>query len=668
LALVVLAQACGSDDGKKRALSDGDAGMGGQAGSPEPNIGGSSAGAPGGMGGELVVEGGMGGVAEEPVAGGMGGMVEVVAGAGAGGVPSPAEPELLFSVKGQGGTPGLPGTAVNGEAHPQNSIYTSNTGSQDRVQGTNAVKVTGVSMGLDPTDAIAAFALVQPEPENPLFLFTVADGSEGAYQSRVNRSYNEDGGDEQANLYYSEGTQSSRYLYLGEGGDEYGYNALLATEASLGLVGGELDGPYPDDLTGLAVHDARLPLGDLYFTVSPNAAGAPDTAVATTAADQRACTVFKTAQDGTNSVAFSCAQLGLVPGDVIDGLAVWGEGTPTQVVFSVSVNSVGAADTALFSESTAENPVGATLFTSAGDGANAVLKSERDLGLGEHYYGDEIDGFTVVPAPAKANVAHAATCQMTYDPLAAAQGGLSSIAGTLHIGTNIVVLSGPAINDGSRLLAYNATNCTFLQSVDLPSGFESTAQLAIVPLAGWSKSTPLDNVEYLRVTDDGQASQLAIRRYDATGEFVELFAIPGTSYVDTATALIHEPINDRLYLLLAGPYQYADRLAVFARPVATDTITAPTFHSLATPCANQPNINGTDAAGNLYLAQQQLSRTDYEVCAFRPDGELLPLPYGWASDTSTAGVRGFIAPGASHFVVRTDRTPVEIERGAYQSP
>jgi hypothetical protein len=119
---------------------------------------------------------------------------------------------------------------------------------------------------------------------------------------------------------------------------------------------------------------------------------------------------------------------------------------------------------------------------------------------------------------------------------------------------------------------------------------------------------------------------------------------------------------------LAGPYQYADRLAVFARPVTADTISMPSFHSLSTPCANQPNINGTDAAGNLYLAQQQLTRTDYKVCAFRSDGELLPLPYGWASDTSTVGVHGFIVPGASHFVIRTNTTPVEIERGVYQAP
>lgn len=636
--------------------------MGGQAGSPEPNIGGSSAGAPGGMGGEPTVEGGMGGVAEIPAAG-MGGVAEVVAGAG--GQPSLPEPELLFSVKGQGGTPGLPGTAVNGEAHPQNSIYTSSTGSQDRVPGTNAVKVTGVSMGLDPTDAIAAFALVQPEPENPLFLFSVADGAEGAYQSRINRSYNEDGGDEQANLYYSEGTPTTRYL--GEGGDEYGYNGLLATEASLGLAGGEPDGPYPDDLTGLAVHDARLPLGDLYFTVGPNAVGAADSAVATVAANERACTVFKTAQDGSNTVAFSCAQLGLAPDDVIDGLAVWGIGVPTQVVFSVNASSMGAADTALATLYASESMVGSTLFSSAGDGTNAILKTQRELGLGEHYYDDEIDGFTVVPAPAKANVAHAATCQMTYDPLDADQGGLSYLSGSLHIGPNIVVIAGSTAANGGRLLAYNPTNCTFLQAKDLPTGFSNPVGLAIVPLAGWSKATPLDNVEYLRITPDDQASQMAISRFDADGAFVKLFPLTGTVYYDTPSALIHDPVNDRLFVLLRGNSGPADRLAVVPRPGATDTTLESTFRSLSTPCANQPDINGVDPAGNLYLAKSQLSGTDYKVCTIQPNGELLPLPYGW-SVTGTNDLHGFIVPGASHFVVRTTKTPVEIERGAYQAP
>jgi len=662
LAIALLAaQACGSDDGKKNSQRDGDAGQAGEAGSPQVNAGGSSEGSP-----EPPIEGGTAGAPVE-VTGGMGGVPEVEVPGGAGGQPSPPpEPELLFTIKGQGGTPGLPGTAVNAAQHPQNVIYTSSTGSQDRVNGTNEVKVTGVDLGLLETDPIVSFALLQPEPAKPLFLFSVTDGTEGADQSRVDRSYHSafEGYDEQANLYYSEGKQSTRYV--GEGGDEYGYNAMLATEASLGLVGGEPDGPSPDDLIGLAVHDKRLPLGDIYFTVASYAAGAVDSAVATVPENERACTVFKSASDGTNSVAFSCADLGLIPNDEIDGLAVWGDDAPTQVIFSVTTGSQGSEASAVETVALTPAGAGATLFNSAGDGSNAVLKSDRDLGLGERYLGeyDDIDGFTVVDAPATRNVAHAGSCVLAYDPYV--DGGFTSLRGVIHVGPNALVLFGQTSTQTNKLLAYNATTCGLLQEKDMPIGFEEPRTMAIVPLAGWSPAKPFDNVEYLGVTNANTGIEKAITRYDAAGTFVASFPIVDSYYGWNISALVHEPVSDRLYMLVDS-YRYAS-LFVMPRPNAADTELDATYRDLTTPCANETGITGTDAAGNLYLTKLQASGTDFRVCAFTPGAELLPLPYSWSAEAVTSTPYGFIAPNGSHFVLHEGDGTITIERGTYQAP
>lgn len=667
LAIALLAaQACGSDDGKKKSQRDGDAGMAGQAGSPEVSAGGSSAGSPG----EPPIEGGTAGAPPVEVTGGMGGVPEVEVTGGAGGQPSPPpEPELLFTIKGQGGTPGLPGTAVNAAQHPQNAIYTSSTGSQERKNGTNEVKVTGVDLGLADTDRIVAFALVQPEPAKPLFLFSVTDGTEGADQSRVDRSYHSpfEGSDEQANLYYSEGTQSTRFV--GEGGDEYGYNAMLATEASLGLAGGEPDGPYPDDLIGLAVHDKRLPLGDIYFTVGSYAVGAVASAVATVPANELGCTVFKSAQDGTNSVAFTCANLGLIPDDEIDGLAVWGDGAPTQILFSVTTGSQGSEGSAVETVALTPAGAGATLFSSAGDGDNAVLKSDRDLGLGErNLVGeyDDIDGFTVVDAPAKGAVVHAASCDLEYDPYT--DGGFTSLQGVTHVGSDVLVLFGQTSTQANRLLAYNAATCALLQEKDMPIGFEDPRSMAIVPLTGWSVGKPLDKVEYLGVTYANVGIEKAITRYDATGASVASFPIDDSYYGWTITALVHDPAADRLFMLVDGyPYRYAT-LFTMPRPKATDISLAATSRDLTTPCANETGITGIDAAGNLYLTKLQASATDLQVCAFTPTGEVVPLPYSWSAQATVTNSHGFVAPNGAHYVMHEGDGTISIERGAYRAP
>ena len=631
--------------------------MGGEGGSPEPGSGGSSAGeAPIGMAGMPMSEAGTGG-AEETNGGA----------AGAPPVTFP-EPELLFTVK--PGALGLADSALSTQANAQNVIYTSSSGSQDAVDGTNAVKVTGVDLGLAETDQIVAFALPQAEPKNPLYLFSVADGSEGGNPTRLYQSYWQESGTEEGDVYYSDGTQSFRYL--GEGGDQFGYNAMTATEVSLGLSAGDYSNPEatqpPDDITGLAVHDARQPITELYFTVSADAAGAADSAVATVAADERSCTVFKSSLDGTNSVAFSCADLGLATDDQIDGLAVYGDPSPSNVVFSVSGTALGAVGTAVRDAYAADDRVGSMLFQSEGNATNTLLKTARDLGLSEYTY-DEIDGLAVVDAPEQ-SVAHAASCTPTYDPLDATNGGeLTYIGGTAHIGPSVVVVFGQTAALTNRLIAYSTTTCALLQQKDIPVGGNARG-LTIVPLAGWTPAKPLDKVEYWRVEVPNLGQEL--RRYDDAG-VADDSSIPinGTEYSSTGD-LIYEPVAGKLYTITPSDNGRGLRLGIMPIPAVDSTAIDAEFFELTSPCNQDAQIAGTDGLGNVYLAQLQRNGdgTQYRVCIYSPHGELLPASYTWTSDTAetTYNNTGFIVPGAAHYLFHLNAAPFSFERSALSAP
>lgn len=638
-------QACGSDDGKKRSLAPGEAGAGGE--STTPGAGGSAAGEPAiSMAGEpMVSEAGAGGV---------------VGAAGAGGEPSPPEPELLFTVK--PGAVGLADTAVRTADNAQNVIYTSSTGSQEAIDGTNAAKITGEELGLAPTDQIVAFTLAQPPPQHPLYLLTVADGSEGALRTRIYDEYWGGQRDEESHLFYSDGQNT--YRNFGEGGDEWGYNALLATQTSLGLSPGVES--LPDDLTGLMAHDARLPITELYFTVPGAAEGVEGSAVADAVADERGCTVFKSTLDGTNTVAFTCTELGLVALDQIDGLAVLSDEGEAQVLFSVTNGSAGAADTAVATAQGERYGLGASLFSSVGDGSNALHVSARELGLGEFEFElgfDELDGFTVIDAP-QPTAAYADRCELPdfYD----AETGmdLASFYGTSHLGQSMLVF-GEANGGGARILAFDPTTCTELQRKDMPTGFESPEALAVRPLAGWSALTPLDKVEYLRVTDDDVAIAKVLRRYDVDGVFQDAVPIADTYAGGNIAELIYEPVHDRLFIVEpTGSRQY---VGVMPRPTAGTTLLELDSYQPTSPCATGTNITGTDALGNLYLAQLQQNSTSYKVCAITPFGEVLPVPYTWTGDSY--GDRGFIVPGGAHYSLYLPDGPgAFIDRSTFTSP
>ena len=667
---LLVVQACGSDDGKKRAVQDGDAGMGGEAGAGEgPGAGGSIAGkSAGGMpntagnGGEGIVSSGEGGTGT-PTAG-EGGMPSVSEG-GAGGVPGvPADPELLFTV--ESGALGLADTAISAQANPQNVIYTSNTGSQDSVSGTNTVKVIGADLGLAAADSIVAFTELQQAPENPIYAFSVTDGTEGNVPTTVDsHAYSESLTN---NVYFSDAVQS--YRHVGEGGDEYGYNGLLTHGASLGTNsipdGGE---GASDNLRGMMFRDANEPLSELYFTTDPAAQGATDGVVSDTAQDQRGCTVFKSALDGTASVAFSCADLGLAASDQIDGLLVYGEGQASEVIFSVTPNSLGVAGSAL-ADAVASTDLladpGAALFRSLGSGTNTAHLSPRELGLGYEYDDeDNIDALAVMNGRA-GNVAHAATCTVTYDPYDIDDGGgLETIYMVTNVGGSGVLLVVGSTADAARVLAYNANTCAFIAQQDLPAGFQY-GDWAVVPLAGWSAAAPLTNVEYLRPIYNDQTFSYDVQRFDAAGAFLTI-ATTNLDYLPVR--LLYEPVNDLVYALIQLNFSSVAllQLAVMPRPTALTAELSADIHTLSLPCSYNPQIAGTDGDGNLWLAQRQGAGPDYRVCGYTPSGALLPLPYDWTPQIPDEHL-GFLLGRSGHYAFTTNGTagPFQIERGAFQ--
>lgn len=663
--VILAAQACGSDDGKKNARS-GEAGMGGEAGQAEPAAGGSSAGeAP-------LPAGGMSGTGNET--GGAGGQAPVDPSGGAGGEPVVVlpDPEVLFSVK--PGALGLAETGVSATTNVQNAIYSSKTGKQEAVDGTNALKISGESLGLADTDQIVAFAILQAAPKSPQYLISIADDvngfGAGSYTTRADASYQGEGGAEEGDIYYSDGIKSFRDQ--GEGGDDYGFNAMLATEVSLGLSQGNYDNIAPDDLTGLAVHDANQAITELYFAVSSIATGAEGTSVANADPTERGCTVFKSALDGKNSVAFSCADLGLLPSaadpDQIDALAVYGATKPTTVVFSVTSSSQGAVDSEVEAVRLNGAPVGATLFQTSGNGQNAVLKTASELGLYDsiNTTDSELDGLAVIDAPT-GKATSSGSCNLTYDPLDAVNGGgLANLYGVSHIGDNVLVIAGDVLNAGARLIAYDATTCAFLTQVDLPIAFAYTSETTVIPLAGWTQAKPFEKVEYLRL--ETLNSQKALVRYDASGSFVQSFPIADTDYYDSPEALVYEPINDRLYAVMYQYYaNFTRTIRVFPRPDETvTTIDVPAYFRTH-PCGYEHELIGTDPAGNLKLGTVPYSDgSDYRVCTFTPTGELLPAPYFWTIAGDVDSQEGFFASDGTHFLLH--QNPYGIERGTYQAP
>jgi hypothetical protein len=361
-------------------------------------------------------------------------------------------------------------------------------------------------------------------------------------------------------------------------------------------------------------------------------------------------------------VAFTCTELGLLPGDTIDALALISEEGNLDVLFSVSTSSVGAAGSAVEGLNL-ERSLGATIFASSGDGANRIQIAARQLGLAEWNDDDDVDGLTLIDAP-QPSVVHAASCTLATDPFAADPGGgLQYVYRTLSLPPSVMVLVGEVDELTTRALAYDVSTCAELGRQDLPPEFAGWG-LAVIPQAGWSATKPLEKVDYLRVVDADDASTRVLRSYDAAGQFVSELPISSMLLGSYVYSMVHDPAHGQLFVFTNGN-GYNDRIDVLPLPSEGTTQIEGKAGYTTLPCATGEAVTGVDAAGNVYLAQYQLDDVTFRVCGFTPSGELLPAPYTWT--TQSGGNNGFIVPGSGYYMLNLGETST-IERGAFQAP
>lgn len=334
----------------------------------------------GATGGSSATGGSAGAGATGGAAGATGGTAGATGGSagssGSGGTTQPLEAfGMLFSVA--PGSLGLTGTGVESELpSPESNAYTSNGSGASELAGTNALGLTAENLGLLPSDDLDALSVLHPSVPIALF-FSVLDrqaSSEGTPGTAVRRE--SDALEVQGDIYFS--------YALANAPGSVGGNQLWTDESRLGLRS------TGDDLNALEI-DAPSSAHRTYFSVGATAAGAPGTALASTPAAERGCTLYYSDGGGQNTVLWTCAQLGLVPGDDVDALVMIGGATPSHALFSVTRSTVGAAGMAVASEAAA-GEAGADVFVSAGQTDNQIFAEDTALGL---LPADELDALAI---------------------------------------------------------------------------------------------------------------------------------------------------------------------------------------------------------------------------------------------------------------------------------
>ena len=651
LATAVAVAACGGSTRKKSPPILGDAGAAGEAGARHEAMGGSAGAIPqepeaGSGGSEL--EGTAGAAGAAGATANDGGNAGADSGEAGAGPVGPPPVHVLFTVG--HGAQGLPGSALSGQAHPTSVIFGSRTESPDPSSGTNQVVFTAAQLGLADLDTIDAFAIISPEPRSPMYLFSVAGaGVHSVRPTRLNRSSLEDGAP--GDVYFSDATVS--YHALGEGGDRLGYNGLIANERSLGLFSTP-NATILDDLTGVQpLLDGALP-SEIYFSVEQSSTGLPNTAIAASTEEERGCTIYKSALDGTNSVAYRCAELGLVADAdsqaEITGLALLGTTTQSELLFTVSANSQGLAQTAVDAAVFKANNV----YQSTADGTNSLRVSGSSLGLSSS---DVLDALSVIDR-ALPNYGTASNCNLTPYPFDVASANLSTFSGAHSLGDHLILIAGrgPFVSDATPpdgIAAYDLRTCMFLARTELEYNALQGRAWTPVPLSGWSASDPLQKLEYWRFIS---GSELSVDRFDAAGTHLNSYAftgIPNLAGGFGGFSLDYDAIHDRLVGVLNPNLNSQDYVRIlFARPPSgtPDGTQIPVLASaLPHPCAYSPAFSGVDSDGTTFFAQYDATNDStapqYRVCPLSLTGEFAAPPFSVSIANSFGSTNwGLIVP------------------------
>lgn len=649
---VLLVVACSGGSSTRAVHAD--AGADGAAGN-ESGSGG--IGGKGGGGGGGAPGGGAGGAS-----GGSGG-----ADAGAGGGAGGSLPEaglsggVFFSVK--KGAVGLPGSGVQTHPNPESAIFATNGSGPSHVAGTNIEGVSALLLGLLPTDELRDVAVLKPVPVHPLYHFSVADGASlGFSHTDVFRSSTEAGvpGD----VFVSDGIGEH---FDGESGRRPGANALTIDEARIGLsstptAGSDASPGSVDDVDGLELGVTGVPT-KVYFTVAKSAAGAAGSAVAATAAAERGCTVFVSSLDGKNEKAFSCASIGLAPGDEIDALEVNGSRQPAQVLFSVTAGSVGATASAVEAEAASTEAMG-DVFRSTGAGTNERVVDEVGLGLNP---GDELDALSVTDEELVPDYKYADGSCSSLTPNPESDGVnpyVYTAYGKSWIGSGVIGITRQRSSVSGapfELLAYDTATCAQIGSA-LPLDVAGDAgqlvyprnALAIVPLAGWSKAAPLSNVEIW--TSDQSGTNRLLRYAPGGGLPAQVVTLDAGVGPGEILRLVYRPKTDDFGLLFQGA---AGKEMVFVTHPASNATTAPASPHLPVPypCEEYEGFIGVDpAASGVELAAGYTLGTRVKVCSLDDELHFRKPPRGWigatppdsgASAITDSLYEGLIVPGTA---------------------
>jgi hypothetical protein len=545
--------------------------------------------------------------------------------AGVGGDPgaSTANPLFLFTVDAT--STGLAGTAVAGSPNPQSVVFSSATPSPDPINGGNAVSIAARDLGLADDDTIDAIAALQPRPSHAVYWFSVAanrDNAEGERPTRLARSSAD--GEALGDVYFSDATLSFRSL--GATSDQLGYNGLVADEQSIGLSPAAPNPGHLDNLTGVQILPSGQLPSQLYFSVTDRAVGLAGSAVALANDAERACTVFESGLDGTNRAAFSCANLGLNAGSDVTGLVVYGTTAPSDVLFTVDLDSTGPRGSGVADAVSPAN----NIYASTLQGANTLSVAGVALGLADE---DELDALTVVDR-SPAQYPYSTTCRLTPAPDTAEGAGITVFQSAHRLGHLLLVVgpTGPASPIDS-VGAYDLQTCAFIARSTVHESALSGHLWAPVPLAGWSAAAPLSKLEYWVLASDGSS----VTRLDLSGATLSSYVLGGVaSGTFAGLTLEYEPLHDRFYAVVdpGTGFGEARRLA-FARPAAesaSGSVLNVTNTPIPHPCAYAPALSGVDAQGNSVFAQlDSVDNLDFRVCTLSGStGEFTDLPFSWS--------------------------------------
>lgn len=456
---------------------------------------------------------------------------------------SPPLPPLFFSVS--PGAMGQPGSGVAQQSSPQSAVYGTTTAATVPSAGGNTRVIASSDLGLDPLDDIDAISVKKPLPTHFFYYFSVNEANHYYVGSGVGvaASHYTQRGD----VFLSDGIDYN----FGEG--QKGYNGLYSTGPSVGLgqqptgagdagldagadaatdaaTDADAGPPFLDDnLDALEIGVTPANAGTAYFSVDPGASGAAGSAVASTAPKERGCTIYSSDRNGQNHVVYSCAQIGLVPGDNVNALAVFDNGGVTRVYFSVDPTTVGATASDVNMQTQIQyNPYPSDIFYSDGDGTNHLAVDSVALGLN---YGDDVDALAIVDDPRTPRYVPSGGCPLTPSPVDPVDGGViysSYIAG--NISGNLELFYAESAAAGSQISVYNLATCNRVQGPSA-GAYVDTGGGDLVPVpAGWSPGAPLTSLAVWKVSLN--AMSMDFSRIDLeTGQTLAAYTAPFNAYV-----------------------------------------------------------------------------------------------------------------------------------------